>query len=147
MTFTILETYDVVQTYSSPYLKYIYDLLCFSPFNSVMDRILKIKLIHFLFYSYRVKFTTSIRWFSSIVFIRFGKVMPLFYLENILKFTLTLTLLNFLNGIIYLSFLEQSIFIFKGIKMRTWSWTANSIEPDQTTQMCRLAWLYTGGRF
>ena len=45
---------------------------------------------------------------------------------------LTLTLLNFLNGIIQLPFLELSIIIFKDIKMRTWSWPANSTEPGQT---------------
>ena len=26
------------------------------------------------------------------------------------------------------------------------SWSANSIEPGQTTHMCRLAWLYNGGK-
>ena len=64
---------------------------------------------------------------------------------NILT-TLTLNLLNFLNGIIHLPVLEMSIINFRNIKMRTWSWTANSIEPCQTPQMCRVAWLYTGGK-
>ena len=64
------------------------------------------------------------------------------------KNSLTLNRLNFINGIIHRPFLEMSITIFRGIKMRTWSWSANSIEPDQTAQnlMCRLAWLYTGGK-
>ena len=35
---------------------------------------------------------------------------------------------------------------FRDIKMKTWSWSANSLEPDQTAQKCRLAWLYTGGK-
>ena len=43
----------------------------------------------------------------------------------------TLTL-NFLNGIIHLTFIEQSIIIFRDIKVITWSWSANSIEPSQT---------------
>ena len=30
--------------------------------------------------------------------------------------------------------------------MRTGSWSANSIEPDQTAQICRLFWFYTGGK-
>ena len=30
--------------------------------------------------------------------------------------------------------------------MSSLSWAANSIEPGQTVQMCRLAWLYTGGK-
>ena len=54
-------------------------------------------------------------------------------------------LLKFLNGIIHLQLSEMSIIIFKDIKMKTWSWPTNSIEPSQTTQMCKLAWLYTGG--
>ena len=35
---------------------------------------------------------------------------------------------------------------FRNIKMKTWSWSAYSIEPGQTAQMCRLALLYTGGK-
>ena len=31
---------------------------------------------------------------------------------------------------------------FKDVKMKK----ANSIEPGQIAQMCRLAWLYTGGK-
>ena len=44
--------------------------------------------------------------------------------------------------IIYLPFLELSIISLRDIKMRTWSWLANSIEPCQTARMYRLAWLY-----
>ena len=33
----------------------------------------------------------------------------------------------------------------RNIKMKTSSWSANGIEPGQTAQTCRLAWLYTGG--
>ena len=43
--------------------------------------------------------------------------------------TLTLSLLNSLNGIIYLPFLKLSIISFRDIKMRTWSLPANRIEP------------------
>ena len=42
--------------------------------------------------------------------------------------------------------LALSIIIFRDIKMKTWRWSANSIEPGQTAQMCGLAWLYTGGK-
>ena len=59
---------------------------------------------------------------------------------------LTFNLLNFLNGIIHLPFLEQSIITFMDIKMRTQRLSANSIEHGQTAQMCMLAWLNTGGK-
>ena len=54
-------------------------------------------------------------------------------------------LLNFLNGLVHLQFLEQSIISYGDIKLKIRCWSANSIEPGQTAQMCRLAWLYTGG--
>ena len=57
-----------------------------------------------------------------------------------------LNLLNFLNGIIHIPFLELPIKSFKEVKMLTWSWSANSIESGQTAQICRLAWLYTGAK-
>ena len=41
---------------------------------------------------------------------------------------------NFLNGIIHYIFLELSIITFREIKMITWSWSANSKEPDHTAQ-------------
>ena len=41
---------------------------------------------------------------------------------------------------IHLLYLELSIIIFRDIKMRTWSWSANSIEPVQNAWKCRLAW-------
>ena len=47
---------------------------------------------------------------------------------------------NFLNGIICLPFLELSVIIFRDIKMRTWSWSANSIETGETAWICRLTW-------
>ena len=43
-------------------------------------------------------------------------------------------------------FFEHSIINFMDIKMRTCSWLANSTEPGQIAWMCRLAWLYTGGK-
>ena len=45
---------------------------------------------------------------------------------------LTLNLLNFLNGLFHLPVLELSITVFGYIKMRIWSWSANSIELGQT---------------
>ena len=51
---------------------------------------------------------------------------------------LPLNMLNFLNGIIHISFMELSIINFRDIKMRTWS--ANSIEPGQTARMCLYWW-------
>ena len=59
---------------------------------------------------------------------------------------LTLNLLDFLNEIIHISFLALSITIFRDIKMKNWSWSANSIEPGQSAQMGRLAGLYPGGK-
>ena len=47
----------------------------------------------------------------------------------------TLNLLYFLNGIIHLQFFDLSIISFRHIKMRTWNWSANSIEPGQTARM------------
>ena len=44
---------------------------------------------------------------------------------------LTLKLLIFWKGIICLPFLELSIIIFRDISIRTWSWSANSIDPGQ----------------
>ena len=48
------------------------------------------------------------------------------------------------------SFLELSLIKLSDIKMRTLSWSANRIEPGQTAQMYRLAWLrlrlYTYGK-
>ena len=58
----------------------------------------------------------------------------------------SLKLLNFINGIINLPYLELFIIIFRDIKIRTWGMSGNSTEPDQTAQMCRLAWLYNVGR-
>ena len=45
---------------------------------------------------------------------------------------LTLIMPNYLNGIIHLTFLALSVIILRNIKMKTWSWPANSIEPGQT---------------
>ena len=41
---------------------------------------------------------------------------------------------DFLNGIIHFTFLAFSIIIFRDIKMKTYSWPANSIEPGQDVQ-------------
>ena len=49
---------------------------------------------------------------------------------------LTLIMPNFLNGKIHLPFLALSIIIFRDIKMKTYSWSASSIEPGQTARMC-----------
>ena len=43
--------------------------------------------------------------------------------------------------------LEKTPLSYLGISRRKFEfWSANSIEPGQTTQMCRLAWLYTDGK-
>ena len=42
--------------------------------------------------------------------------------------------------------LELPIINLRDIKMRIWRRSANSIELGQTARMCRLAWLYTGGK-
>ena len=56
----------------------------------------------------------------------------------------TLHLMNLLNRIVQLPFLEFSIVNLENIKMRIW--LANSIKPGQTAWMCRLTWLYAGGK-
>ena len=48
---------------------------------------------------------------------------------------LTLTMPNFLNGTIHLTFLALSIIIFRDIKIKTCIWSANSIETGQTAWM------------
>ena len=58
---------------------------------------------------------------------------------------LTLNLLNFLNRTVHLLFLELSIIKF-GDMLGNGSWPANSIESGQTAWICRLTWLYTGGK-
>ena len=40
--------------------------------------------------------------------------------------------------------MEHFIITFRDIKMKIWS--ANKVEPGQTTWISRLAWLYTGGK-
>ena len=62
------------------------------------------------------------------------------------KNDLTLTMPNILNGIIHLTFLALSITIFRDIKMKSWSLSANNSERGQIARVCRLAWLYTGGK-
>ena len=60
---------------------------------------------------------------------------------------LTLTIPNFLNGKIHLTFLELSNIILGRLRWKLGSWSANSIESGQTARKCRLAWLYTVGNF
>ena len=58
---------------------------------------------------------------------------------------LTLNLLTFLNGIIHLPSIFGTVnYYFRDVKMKTWSWLTNSIEPGQTARDCMLAWLYSG---
>ena len=59
---------------------------------------------------------------------------------------LTLNLINFLNVMIHLPFLELSIIIFRNIKMGMGKCSASIKEPSQTARMCKLAWLYIGGK-
>jgi hypothetical protein len=55
-------------------------------------------------------------------------------------------MLNILNGLVPLQFLGLSIINFRDINLNILSMSANSIEPDQTALMYRLAWLYMGGK-
>jgi hypothetical protein len=55
-------------------------------------------------------------------------------------------MLNILNGFVPLQFSELSFINFRDINLNIKSLSANSIEPSQTARMCRLAWLYTGGK-
>ena len=48
---------------------------------------------------------------------------------------LTLNLLNFFNGINHLPFLVLSIIIFRDVKIKTSSWSDNSIKPHQTARI------------
>ena len=81
----------------------------------------------------------------SIPVVRLHQNHSFLFYQNITG-VLTLFMPNFLNGIIHLQFLALSIIILRDIKMETCSWSASSIESGQTARMCRLAWLYTGGR-
>ena len=56
---------------------------------------------------------------------------------------LTLTLLNFLNGIVHLPFLEQFIINIRDVKRRI---EFVSIVPGQTAQVNRLACLFSGDK-
>ena len=86
--------------------------------------------------------------FSSIHSVLFCFVNGFGYTTFIWKkaWDLMLNMLNLLNGLVLLPFLELSIIYFRDIKMRFHSWLNNSIEPDQTARMCSLAWLYTCGK-
>ena len=75
---------------------------------------------------YFLEQTSAVVFWGNMVVIHMGfePIIPGWIID-----TLTLTMLYFLNGIILLLFLELFIIIFKDIKMRAWSWSANSIEP------------------
>ena len=52
---------------------------------------------------------------------------------------LNLNLLNFFNGKNHHPFFWNCHYHFiNDIKMRTWNWSVNSIEPGQTAQMCSI---------
>ena len=53
--------------------------------------------------------------------------------------------LNFLNEYFLSTFLALSIISFKDIKIKTWRWSANIIEPGQTAHLHSLTRLYTVG--
>ena len=61
--------------------------------------------------------------------------LPLAVNLQVNSLLLTLNLLKFLNGLVYLPFLEQFIIIFRDIKIKIWPWSANSIGPGQAAQM------------
>ena len=52
--------------------------------------------------------------------------------------SLTLIMLNYLNGIIHLPFSALSFIILMDIMMKTYSWSANSIELGQTARWQKL---------
>ena len=72
------------------------------------------------------------QWPSS--FCRNCTYLKTIYILTFLSIT-SLSAAFFSNGIIHLPFLELSIIILSDIKVRIWSWSANSIEPGQTAQM------------
>ena len=51
------------------------------------------------------------------------------------RYVVNFNLLNFLNGMVHLPFLELYIISFRDIKIKIWSCSVNSIEPGQTSQM------------
>jgi hypothetical protein len=55
-------------------------------------------------------------------------------------------MLNILNGLVPLPSLGLSIINFRDINLNISSLSANSIELGKTARICRLAWLYTGGK-
>jgi hypothetical protein len=55
-------------------------------------------------------------------------------------------MLNISNGLVSLPFLGLSIINFRGMNLNIYILSANRIEPGQTAWVCRLAWLYTGGK-
>ena len=61
---------------------------------------------------------------SSLEFLSFH-----LYYEKVINPYNLLNFLNFLNEIIHLPCKELSIITFRDTKMRTWSWSANSLEP------------------
>ena len=65
---------------------------------------------------------------------------------QILLAALPLSLLNFLNTLIHLLFLELSIINFWLSRWGIWSWSTNGIESGHTEWMCRLVCLFTGDK-
>ena len=72
-------------------------------------------------------------------------VIGLIYEADFLSCQLSFNLLNFLNGHFHLLFSEQLSYLGH-IKMIIWSWLGNCIERGQTSWVCWLSWLYTGGK-
>ena len=70
-----------------------------------------------------------------------------FFYQDLMTSDSPSKLLNFLNGLVHLPFLDLSIINFRDIKLKNWCWSPNSIELGKTAWMCRLAWLYnTAGK-
>ena len=49
-------------------------------------------------------------------------------------------LLNFVNGIMHIQVFKLSIIIFRDINKKTWCWSDNSIEHDQTALLGCASW-------
>ena len=123
---------------------YYSSLLCLENVNNTKTDIVytSMYLKYILHNRYKLSFFLS---FHNFIWVFYDFKIWLATVHGII-IILTLSLLNFLNRLVHLLFLELSISVFWDIKMTIWSWLVNSTEPGQTTWMCRLVWLYIGGK-
>ena len=94
----------------------------------ILYRISVLNVKTFIIYTLSNSTMEMIQWFCARTVCAFLThiYVSSFYFKVFLY--LTLTMPNFLNGITHLPFLALSIISFRDIKMKTWSWSANSIE-------------------